>query len=440
MAGIVTSKSFEPSSLVCLGLKVNPSSRGKSVPLRYAGSDFVVRTPKMYLPVIWDNAENPEKFTLELSFRGMEERPDLKAFHDTVRAIESRVLDIALEHAVEWFKAKPNVTRDAIEMLFSSMLREPADFPASMRVTAYTRNGRLTFKTYDAEKNPIAPSSVNELKGSDVIAGIECAGVWISGSKFGLTWKLAQVRVFPRERAAGGSGVGGGRRELVARPPRDIDISDVTFSAPKMTNNGGRIVYVNLGDGSFVVRTPMLYAPFGMGVWTDDAGTKYSLDLSLKDFDSDPETKEFYDLITGLETKAKSESAAANWFRNGVPSTFGSVIKQKNPNHPPTIKINVVGRDNSPCLELADVSGEPLEMSDENIGIFTGAKVSVEAMCTGVWMHGGRFGLSFRAVRATLVPNTRSIDMLMDDDDEEPSDVGATSAAPQETASDLPDL
>jgi hypothetical protein len=320
-------------------------------------------------------------------------------------------------------------------MLFSSMLREPAEYPASMRVTAYTRNGRPTFKTYDAEKNPVVTNSVMELKGSDVIAGIECAGVWISGAKFGLTWKLAQARMFPRARVAGG-GAGGARRELVARVPRDIDIADITFSAPKITNNGGRIVYVNLGDGSFVVRTPMLYAPFGMGVWTDDNGTKYSLDLSLKDFDSDPETKEFYDLITAVEAKAKAESASANWFR-GASSTFGSVIKQKNPNHPPTIKINVAARENSPCLELADISGEPMEMCDENIGIFTGARVSVEAMCTGVWMHGNRFGVSFRAVRATVAPNTRSIDMLMDDDEEEEVVVNtagaSTSAALEET-------
>ena len=416
-SNIVTARTFEPASLICLGLRNNANGRGKSVNLRYNCVDLLVRTPKMFVPVVWENADNPDKFSVELSFRGMDENPDLRAFYDTIRAIESRALDFAHEHAVEWFKAKPNVTRDAIEMLFSSSLREPSEYPASMRVTAYLRSGVPTFRTYDGAKDPVTLSSIMQLKGNDAIAGIECTGIWISGSKFGLTWKLTQIRLYPR--AARADGGGASRADaVVARPAAEIDLADVTFSAPKMTNNGGRIVYVNHGATPLVVRTPMLYAPFGMGVWNDDAGgPKYSLDLSLRDYDSESETKVFYDFIAALEAKVKAESNASGWFRNGAAGAFGSVLKHKNPNHPPTMKFNVPAADSAPLLDIVDETGLPVDTSAENIPIFSGARISLEAQCTGVWMHGGRFGISFRALRGTIVPSSRTIDLVSDEDD-----------------------
>lgn len=422
-SNVVTARTFEPAQLACLGLRNNANGRGKSVNLRYNGVDLLVRTPKMYVPVVWENADNADKFSVELSFRGMDENPDLRAFYDTIRAIESRALDFAHEHAVEWFKAKPNVTRDAIEMLFSSSLREPSEYPASMRVTAYLRSGVPTFRTYDVAKDPVTLSSIMQLKGNDAIAGIECTGIWISGSKFGLTWKLTQIRLYPR--VARTDDPSRATVAAVARPAAEIDLADVTFSAPKMTNNGGRIVYINHGATPLVVRTPMLYAPFGMSVWNDDAGgPKYSLDLSLRDYDdAESETKAFYDFISALETKVKTESNASGWFRNGATGAFGSVLKHKNPNHPPTMKFNVPSSGGAPSVDIVDEAGLPVDMSEENIPVFTRAHISLEAQCTGVWMHGGRFGISFRALRGTIVPSSHTIDLVSDGEDNAEVDV-----------------
>lgn len=412
-SNIVTIKSFAPEAITAMGLRVNPGSKGKSVPLRYNGTDFIVRTPKMYLPVVWDNKDNADKYTIELSFRDMDKNPDLQAFYDMIRATENRIIDIAHERAVEWFKAKPSVTRGNIEGQFSTSIREPEKYQPSMRVTAYTRNGLPTFKAYDAEKNMFVPSNVRDLRGYDVIAGIECTGIWLTAKGFGATWKLAQIRVFPRERSDAERST---RAEAVVREASDVNIQNVTFSNPKMTNNNGRIVYVNIDDGPMVLKTPMLHAPFGIGVWTDDNGTKYSIDLSFKDFDIDPETKAFYDLIVSLENKAKAESATSNWFR-GATGTFGSVIKQKNPNHPPTMKFNVPSDNGAPRLEVVDEHGTPVELNEENIGTFTGAKISLNAQCTGVWIHESRFGISFRALRATVIPNASNRDLTDDTED-----------------------
>ena len=42
-----------------------------------------------------------------------------------------------------------------------------------------------------------------DLKNSRITALIQCLGIWVIGSKFGITWKIVQMRVIPAKKLQG---------------------------------------------------------------------------------------------------------------------------------------------------------------------------------------------------------------------------------------------
>ena len=58
-------------------------------------------------------------------------------------------------------------------------------------------NNDFEAKFYDINGNPYKGIPVEDLlvKGVQVTAIIECAGVWFAGSKFGLTWRAKQIAI-----------------------------------------------------------------------------------------------------------------------------------------------------------------------------------------------------------------------------------------------------
>ena len=54
-------------------------------------------------------------------------------------------------------------------------------------------------------------------------------------------------------------------RSRVAAP-----VSKVSFSTPRVLDNGAKLVYVNYNSGKFCVQTPWMTMPWKMGVYTED--------------------------------------------------------------------------------------------------------------------------------------------------------------------------
>ena len=84
------------------------------------------------------------------------------------------------------------------------------------------------------KSNPIYPndngSSPDELvqKGSNVCCTLLCGGVWITGSKFGVTWKLSQAAVKPPESFEKG-------KCYVSVCEKTYDSDEETFDMKKMS-------------------------------------------------------------------------------------------------------------------------------------------------------------------------------------------------------------
>ena len=77
----------------------------KLVYVNYKGGKWSVQTPWMTMPWkmgVFEEGPYP-KYSIDLSFKGMDENEDMKAFHDKFKALEQKIVDSGLENCVSWF-------------------------------------------------------------------------------------------------------------------------------------------------------------------------------------------------------------------------------------------------------------------------------------------------------------------------------------------------
>jgi hypothetical protein len=175
---------------------------GKIVYLSYNEKPLVLQTPEMVAPYgmsKWDNdGKGPAKYTLDLSFKGMDTRDLLKKFYTSLQEFDSNMVKGGLQHSEEWFKKKYQ-SAEVVEALYTCVVRRSKDdkYPPTFKMTVpYDNNtGEFRVKVFDkVSKKQVDLNDVN-LKGAKVTALVQCTGVWIAGGKFGTTWKVVQLRV-----------------------------------------------------------------------------------------------------------------------------------------------------------------------------------------------------------------------------------------------------
>ena len=62
------------------------------------------------------DGEYPEH-SIDVSFKGMESDPELKAFHDKFIELEGKIIDAGVENSIPWFKKK-SASREVVEAIF----------------------------------------------------------------------------------------------------------------------------------------------------------------------------------------------------------------------------------------------------------------------------------------------------------------------------------
>jgi hypothetical protein len=84
---------------------------------------------------------------------------------------------------------------------------------------------------------------------------------------------------------------------------KNINPDAITFAVPRTLDNGAKLVYVNYNQGRFSVQTPWMSMPWKMGAYLDGEYPKYSLDLSFKGMDENPDLKGFHDKLKEVEQR-----------------------------------------------------------------------------------------------------------------------------------------
>ena len=217
---IIQGVSFRPETDIKYSkVKVN-SSGGKSVGVvnAHTGQSLFLGTP---LLMTWGIQEFTDEKTKKVSYDMALQFPseeyqsaDSKAFLEAMVAFEKKLKADALVNSKDWF-AKPKMTPDAVEALFTPVLKYPVDkttcekdasrAPTMKIKVPFWNNKWEGVEVYDADKACLYPSSNPSVspkdlitKMSHVVTMVQCGGVWFANGKFGVTWRLVQGIVQPR--------------------------------------------------------------------------------------------------------------------------------------------------------------------------------------------------------------------------------------------------
>ncbi len=144
----------------------------------------------------------PPEYSVELSFRGHEQKPEIKEFMNVIAQIDEKMLEEGVKNSKTWFKS--DLGRDVVKAFYTPSLKyskdkegNVLDYPPNLKLKLRKVNNDFEAKFYDVNGNPYKGIPVEDLlvKGTQVTAIIECAGVWFAGSKFGLTWRAKQIAI-----------------------------------------------------------------------------------------------------------------------------------------------------------------------------------------------------------------------------------------------------
>lgn len=102
-----------------------------------------------------------------------------------VSSIEAKVLEEASAKSKEWFGN--SVDPSVIASWFVPSIKE-----ANMRLSIPFRGGECQVPFFDARKNPVEYDQVPANSLASVI--LELDGVWFRNKRFGMSWKLGQVK------------------------------------------------------------------------------------------------------------------------------------------------------------------------------------------------------------------------------------------------------
>jgi hypothetical protein len=204
MSSVVYPSTLDTKRITISALR-SLQSGAKSAYLNYGGERLVMQSAvSMSVPFGLNCADKygPPTYSVELSFRGHEQRPEIKEFMEAMNALDEFMLNEGVKNSKSWFKA--DLSRDVVKAFYTPLVKYSMDksgnvlsYPPNLKLKLPKNNDEFEAKFYDVNGTPYKGVPVEDLlvKGVQVTAIMECTGVWFAGSKFGLTWKAKQIAI-----------------------------------------------------------------------------------------------------------------------------------------------------------------------------------------------------------------------------------------------------
>jgi len=208
---IVLPRNFDISNLTYGPLK-QLTSGGKTIYLSYSGKNLLMQTPFMKAPFgikKWDGESGaPDKYNLDLSLEGSETNETIGQFFSALKAIDQRMLNDAFENSQLWFKKKyPSI--EVIEALYTPTVKYSKDRDTGEINNKYAPTFKMLLPMKDGEFTCTAfgpgarPTELNlaeiiqsgRSKSARIQAIVQCSSIWMVGTKFGVSWKVRQLRI-----------------------------------------------------------------------------------------------------------------------------------------------------------------------------------------------------------------------------------------------------
>jgi Protein of unknown function (DUF2738) len=217
---VLTVNDWVPSQIKYMPPKVNERG-GKAISMisTQTKRSLHISTPMMMTWGIADfineNGESDGKYSMSLNFPSEEYRkPATDAFLDKVKAFESQILDDAVKNSELWWGEE--MSREVCKHTFFPFLKytknkdtkkiDPTK-PPSIRAKVSNYDSRWNIELYDTKNVKIFPLEGQDhltpmdfvSKLSQVACVLQCGGIWIGGKGWGVTWRVIQCVVKPRE-------------------------------------------------------------------------------------------------------------------------------------------------------------------------------------------------------------------------------------------------
>lgn len=229
MDSIIFPKNFSVDK-VTFDSKMRPMENGSKIKyVSYNKNTLIFQTPECYLPygiTNFNNAgqggndENSNKYTMDISFKDMNERPSLKKFFEVLKSMDELIVSEAFKNQKDWLK-KSHPSKEVVEALYVPMIRYAKDkdsgeitdaYPPTFKMKIPYNNDKFLVDFFDYDEESIKgadivnPEKMNT-KGARAISLVKCTGLWFAGGKFGSTWRAIQVQIAPKLNPSGGCAI-----------------------------------------------------------------------------------------------------------------------------------------------------------------------------------------------------------------------------------------
>lgn len=216
---VLSVSEWSPSANKYMVPKINDRG-GKSINLisKQTNRSLHVSTPLLMTWGISDyideKGESDGKYSISLTFPNTEyENASTKEFLQKLKDFENQILDDAVKNSELWWGEE--MSRELCKHTFFPFLKYSKNKdtkkidtskPPSIRAKVPYYNEKWAVELYDTQSNLIFPCDDPTRippdfvpKMSNIACVLQCGGIWIGGKGWGLTWKMVQGVVKPRE-------------------------------------------------------------------------------------------------------------------------------------------------------------------------------------------------------------------------------------------------
>ena len=210
MDSIVHYSKVDINTLEITDPKLNPKTNSKSSYFNRNGGQFNTQCPRMSLPFgtsQWTDSDSGRTKHWVNCLLDSNKESTIQ-FKKLIEDIEDMVITHVYKNSKQ-FLGKNYCSREVVEALFSSNIKYSKDkdtgeisdkYDPTFKINIPSRDGEFTIKggVFDKNQNQISLNDINT-KGANATIIMQCGGIWIGGSSFGLTWRVAQMQIEPKQ-------------------------------------------------------------------------------------------------------------------------------------------------------------------------------------------------------------------------------------------------
>ena len=198
---------FEANKITFSELK-SFGTQAKQVFVSYNTAQRVAfSTPKMRMPYGLSKFQNDgaqPKYSVDISFDGMENEIKIKSFYNAIESFDNKVKSEAKQNSLIWLKRK-DVSDELIDQLFTPSIKRSKDKTTGEFTNKYAPTfkgklsvweGSLKCVVFDNNRSKIENNALDQLtRGRSITTIVRCKNIWFINGKFGVSWEFEQIKL-----------------------------------------------------------------------------------------------------------------------------------------------------------------------------------------------------------------------------------------------------